>query len=229
MSLVAHDPTVPSFRLRMAALRPHLEAGGLDVRVVALGRGQERLRMLRHAGTWRASDVLVFQQVKLLTGERAFVARLCGSWVLDVGDTAGRLAVLPTPVDLDTYPAAPLPDRGPVRLVWIGLASNLRYLEELVPVLLQLATAGVEFEPRVISDRLPNLRRVPCTLVPWSSTGESRALVDCNVGLAPLPDDAWRAQSRLPVHPVCGRRATHRGLRGAQLAARHARRIDRRE
>jgi hypothetical protein len=238
VSLVAHDPTVPSFRLRMAALRPLLEAGGLDVRTVTLGRGREWFRVLRQAGAWRASDVLVFQQVKLLAGERAFVGRLCGSWVLDVDDAimfrrerkpgdgpstaswrqrrfrsmvgrcrvvvagsrslagfiggaAGRLAVLPTPVDLSSYPVAPLPDRSCVRLVWIGLASNLRYLEALAPVLMQLRVDGVRFEVRVISDRLPNLRGVPCTLVPWSEAVERKALADCDVGLAPLPDDAW--------------------------------------
>ncbi len=86
MSLVGHDIAVPSFRLRLAALRPLLEASGFDARVVALGRGREWYRVLRLTGAWRASDVLVFQQVKLLAGERAYVERLCDRWVLDVDD-----------------------------------------------------------------------------------------------------------------------------------------------
>ena len=45
-----------------------------------------------------------------------------------IGDAAGSLAVLPTPVDLAAYPVARLPERNHVRLAWIGLASNLRYL-----------------------------------------------------------------------------------------------------
>ena len=238
MSLVAYDANVPSFRLRMAALRPLLEASGFAVRVVALGRGREWVRVLRAASALRGSDALVFQQVKLLAGERAFVGRLCDRWVLDVDDAimfrrprkpgdgassamwrqrrfrtmAGRcslvvagsrslaeiignaarsLAVLPTPVDLASYPRAPLPARDRIRLAWIGLASNLRYLRELAPVFERLRAGGVTFEVRVISDLLPDLRGVPCTLIPWSEATEREALSDCDIGLAPLPDDVW--------------------------------------
>ncbi len=86
VSLVAYDPAVPSFRLRMRALRPILERSGFEVRIVALGHGREWLRVARLVRAWRASDLLVFQQVKLLAGERALVRRLCPAWVFDVDD-----------------------------------------------------------------------------------------------------------------------------------------------
>jgi len=238
VSLVANDTTVPSFRLRMKALRPLLEAGGLDVRVLSLGRGREWLRVARLAGGFRSSDLLVFQQVKLLAGERAFVNRLCGSWVLDVDDAimfrkprrpgdrpseaawrqrrfrrmaascrlvvagshsladligraAERIVVLPTPVDLASYPVAPLPARDRLRLAWIGWGSNLRYLEDLTPAILQLSADGVDYEINVISDRLPDMPGVPCRLVQWSVAAEGPALADCDVGIAPLADDLW--------------------------------------
>ncbi len=238
VGLVTYDTAVPSFRLRMAAMRPLLERSGVAVRPIALGRGREWLRVLRSAAALRACDVLVFQQVKLLAGERAIVSRLCGSWILDVDDAImfrrpraaggppstagwrrrrfrrmvarcgavvagsrslartigrvpGRLEVLRTPVDLGSYPRADLPSRSPVRLAWIGLASNLCYLEALAPALGRLEAAGVAFEVRVISDRLPDLGGLPVTLVPWSESAEKAALADCDVGLAPLPDDAW--------------------------------------
>jgi glycosyltransferase involved in cell wall biosynthesis len=237
VGLVAYELSVPSFRLRMSALKPALERGGLDTRVLAIGSGREWFRVLKLAGAWRSCDLLVFQQVKLLAGERAFVGRRCGRWVLDVDDAimfayprrsgeppseamwrqrrfrrmaarcqlvvagseslaatigaAGHVVVLPTPVDLASYPPAPLPARERVRLAWVGLGGNLCYLEELAPVLRSLRADGMEFELHVISDRLPNMPGVPCRLVPWSVSGEGRALADCDVGLAPLPDDSW--------------------------------------
>jgi glycosyltransferase involved in cell wall biosynthesis len=238
VSLVSNDPGVPSFRLRMTALRPILEASGMDVRVLSFGRGREWLRVARLVAGWRSSDLLVFQQVKLLAGERAFVRRLCGSWVLDVddaimfrrprspgdrssqaawrqrrfrcmaarcrlvvsgsqslaemiSDAAPRLVVLPTPVNLASYPVAPLPGRNRARLAWIGWGSNLRYLEALTPVFQRLGAEGVEYEIHVISDRLPVMPGVPCRLVRWSEAAEGPALADCDVGLAPLADDVW--------------------------------------
>ena len=238
VGLVAHDPGVPSFRLRMLPLRAALERDGVDGRVVALGRGTEWLRVLRLAREWRRCDLLVFQQVKLLAGERAFVRQRCPSWVLDVDDAimfarprrpgdppsqawwrrrrfdrmaaasrvvvAGsesltralgpgieRAIVLPSPVDLAAHPVAPLPDRRPVRLGWIGLASNLLYLESLAPALRRLSAEGVAFELRVVSSRPAELPGVPAVFVPWSVLGEGAALADCDVGLAPLADDAW--------------------------------------
>ena len=237
VGLVTHDPAMPSFRLRMAGLRQLMERGGLEARTVDLGRGREWLRVIRLAAGLRSCDLLIFQQVKLLAGERAFVERLCGSWILDVDDavmfrrprrtgeapsqagwrrrrfrrmaarcrlvvagsrslagmieTATRIEVVHTPVDLAAYPTAPLPPRDRVRFGWIGLASNMCYLESLAPVLRRLRADGIDFELRVISDRLPEMTGVECVRVPWSVAGEGPALADCDVGLAPLADDLW--------------------------------------
>jgi replicative DNA helicase len=44
---------MPSFRLRMAAMRPLMERSGIEVRTVALGRGHEWLRVIRLASELR--------------------------------------------------------------------------------------------------------------------------------------------------------------------------------
>jgi glycosyltransferase involved in cell wall biosynthesis len=99
--------------------------------------------------------------------------------------------VLPTPVSLASYPQATLVGNAPLKLAWIGLEANLRYLEDLAPVLRQLASEGLEFELCVISDRLPDIPGVASRLVRWSEKSEGTDLAACDVGLAPLSDDAW--------------------------------------
>lgn len=96
-----------------------------------------------------------------------------------------------TPVDLRRYPVAPLAGLGPLRVAWIGLGENIRYLEDLGPVLRELVAAGVAIEVHVVSDRLPVMPGVECRLIPWSESTEGASLADCDVGLAPLPDDLW--------------------------------------
>jgi glycosyltransferase involved in cell wall biosynthesis len=101
------------------------------------------------------------------------------------------IEVWPTPVDLARYPVATLPEREVLRLGWIGLGANLRYLGDLAPVLHELAARRRPFELRVISDCLPDMPGIPLRLVPWSEAGEGEALAECDVGLAPLSDDPW--------------------------------------
>lgn len=237
IALVGTNPMAPSFRLRLAPLVQYLERLGLDARVRAL-RGPEWWRVWRLARAWRESDLLVFSKIKLLAGERAFVAGLCPTWVLDVDDAimfrkpprhgdspdkawwrrhrfrqmvkrcglvvaasrslastiegdGTRVETLPTSVSLASHPQAALAGDGPLKLAWIGLGANLRYLADLAPVFRELVKDGLAFELHVISDRMPHMSAVPCRLVRWSEETEGAALAACDVGLAPLTDDAW--------------------------------------
>ena len=110
--------------------------------------------------------------------------------------TARRVVVVPTTIDMTRYPTVPPPpaDGRPLRVGWIGLRYNLRYLEPLAEPLRRLAAQGVPVELRVISSGAPEgpaWKGVSCVHRPWSEAGEVAEIQACDAGLMPLPDDAW--------------------------------------
>lgn len=109
---------------------------------------------------------------------------------------ARRVVVIPTTVDLSRYPPAPPPPAAgrPLRVGWIGLRYNLRYLDVLAGPLRRLAARGVPVELRVISSAAPSgpsWDGLPVVLRPWSEAGEVAEMQACDAGLMPLPDDDW--------------------------------------
>jgi glycosyltransferase involved in cell wall biosynthesis len=104
---------------------------------------------------------------------------------------APRVALVPTVVDLDRYrPRADHRDRGRFVVGWIGLPYNFRTLKLAAPALARLARE-VPLELRVISSAAPALPGIDVRVVPWGPEGEAAALADLDVGIMPLPDDAW--------------------------------------
>jgi glycosyltransferase involved in cell wall biosynthesis len=99
--------------------------------------------------------------------------------------------IQPTPVDADRYaPKTEIPERG--RAVgWIGTASNLPYLSVVSAALADLAARRGDLVFRVIGPEPPPIPGVEVVRVPWSEAGESAALRELDVGIAPLTDDPW--------------------------------------
>ena len=116
------------------------------------------------------------------------------------GQRAGRPAdevdVIPTVVDSTLWTPAPPANDGPVRLVWIGSPSTLRYLEAWGPVLARLGARHAGLELHVIGATLdlPGLR---CVSHAWSAGTERPLAQRCHIGLAPLGDGDWE-------HGKCG-------------------------
>lgn len=104
---------------------------------------------------------------------------------------ARRLEVLPTPVNLAVYPVAVHAPQARLRIAWIGTRGNLRYLEALAPVLRQLASEGVDLELVVVSEGVPAIEEVRVQEVRWNPITEGEVLASCDLGVSPLPDDAW--------------------------------------
>jgi len=104
---------------------------------------------------------------------------------------ARRVAVVPTPVDLERHAEGPPGSADGQVLVWIGLPENLPYLELVRPALARLAAERPGLRLRVVSSRAPAWPEVAVEHVPWSADGEAAALASADVGLMPLTDDDW--------------------------------------
>lgn len=102
-----------------------------------------------------------------------------------------RVTVVSSSVDTDAY--RPVPKQSPTgRLVlgWMGSSTSQTYLEMFAPMLRELVE-GRDLELRIVSDREPQLPGVPHRWQPWSREREVLELAGFDIGIMPMPDDAW--------------------------------------
>lgn len=98
--------------------------------------------------------------------------------------------VIPTSVDVAPYDTAAPSSFERATVVWIGTRVNLMYLEPvLAAVARAVRSAGAELE--VICDDFPRVDGIDIVRRRWSLADEARDLMRCDVGIMPLPDDAW--------------------------------------
>ncbi len=152
--------------------------------------------------TGRAPVVLEFDDAIYLTPlHRRKLARLVeAARLVIVGNVElarfaeGRtreVAIVPTVVDIDRYsPRVDHRDRDRLVVGWIGLPCNLPSIERLTWPLARLARE-VPLELRVVGAEAPRVPGVTVRLVQWDAAGEPAALADLDIGVMPLPDDAW--------------------------------------
>ncbi|HEY4651976.1 MAG TPA: glycosyltransferase [Pontibacter sp.] len=77
-----------------------------------------------------------------------------------------------------------------VTIGWIGSHSTLPYLGLIEPVLQQLEQKHT-FDFIVIADRKPDLQLSNLKFIPWAEDTEIDSLLQCNIGVMPLPDTEW--------------------------------------
>lgn len=103
-----------------------------------------------------------------------------------------KVVILPLGLEASRY-GVPVekPTDGRIRLVWIGSKSTLGYLKALSPVLDQLAQTYPNLTLRIIGDEFFDPERMPVEKVPWDANQRYADLAQCDIGLAPLPNDRF--------------------------------------
>jgi len=131
-------------------------------------------------------------------GKTATICRLAHHVVVGNGYLAeyagrynSRVTIVPTSIDTDTYrPQPKLTPGGPVTVGWTGSSTSQTHLEMFVPTLRALV-ARRAIQLRVISNRPPDLKDVPHVWEPWDASREAEAIGGFDIGIMPMPDDAW--------------------------------------
>jgi len=98
---------------------------------------------------------------------------------------------IPTVVDTD-HQHNQLKDQDSNKIVlgWTGSHSTLKFLDEIVPVLNNLENK-FNYEFVVISNKAPEFQLKSLRFVPWKEDSEVKDLLQMNIGVMPLENDAW--------------------------------------
>lgn len=104
---------------------------------------------------------------------------------------AQEVRVIPTVVDTQqVHNRLKEQSQRSVVVGWTGSHSTLPYLQPLVP-LLQDLEQDLNFETVVIADKDPKLPLKGYRFVPWTKNTEVDDLLQLDIGLMPLEDNAW--------------------------------------
>ena len=106
---------------------------------------------------------------------------------------ARDVRVIPSLVDTGNVALRTHRDTGEFVLGWIGSPSTARYLRSVVAPVAAFAASHPDLNVRLVAvgGPPPQIAAVRCEQWPWSAANEAAALEQMDVGLMPLPDNAW--------------------------------------
>jgi len=103
---------------------------------------------------------------------------------------AKRVEHIPSVVDLNRYNSALQPDNPVFTIGWIGSPVTSKYLHLIQPALVEVCENRRGRLILVGSEKL-DLDSVPIEIHPWSEETEVAEIKCFDIGIMPLPDEAW--------------------------------------
>jgi len=103
---------------------------------------------------------------------------------------AQRVECLPSVIDLDRYNLILQPENPVFTIGWIGSPATAKYLDLVHPALAEVCKNGSARLVLVGSGQF-KLDGVPTEIHPWSEGTEVAEIQSFDVGIMPMPDDAW--------------------------------------
>ena len=103
-----------------------------------------------------------------------------------------RVEVIPTTIDTDHYRRTSREDRGSVCIGWSGSVTTIQHFEHAVPALMEITRRyGDRVRFKVIGDAGYQRPELGIRGDAWSRENEVADLNEIDIGIMPLPDDAW--------------------------------------
>jgi glycosyltransferase involved in cell wall biosynthesis len=111
-----------------------------------------------------------------------------------LADYAGKynshVTIVPTTIDIEKYQIEDRPSSDVITIGWSGSYSTAQHLDTVREALIQLAKEE-RFRLRVIGAPDYKLDGVDVDAIKWKSDTEVEDLRKIDIGIMPLPDDAW--------------------------------------
>ena len=103
-----------------------------------------------------------------------------------------QISIIPTTIDTRIWdPVIKKNANHPLTLGWTGTHSTLPYLLLIKPALEKILNKYPQLVLRIICNKRPDWESPNLEFIPWNKSTEIRDLAGIDIGLMPLPSNAW--------------------------------------